>query len=53
MDYIWIVEINSFCLLLLGILLYSLCKNYDRQTKQRYYMKAIISGMIAFSCEII
>ncbi|MBQ4497105.1 MAG: GGDEF domain-containing protein [Spirochaetaceae bacterium] len=53
MDYIWIVEINSFCLLLLGILLYSLCKNYDRQTKQRYYMKAIISGMIAFFCEII
>ena len=52
MDYIWIVEINAFCFLILGILMYSLCKNYDRQTKQRYYMKSIIAGMVSFVCEI-
>ena len=48
MDYVWIIEINSFCALLLGIILYSLCINFDRQTKQRYYMRAIIMGI--FSC---
>ncbi len=52
MDYTWIVEINAFCLAVVGIVLYSLLKNYDRQHKQRYYMKAVISGMTAFFCEI-
>lgn len=52
MDYIWIVEINAFCFLIMGILLYSLCKNYDRQTKQRYYMKSVVTGMISLICDI-
>ena len=52
MDYIWIVEINAFCFLIMGILLYSLCKNYDRQTKQRYYMKSVVTGMISLLCDI-
>ena len=51
MDYTWIVEINAFCFLILGILFYSFCKNYDRQTKQRYYIKSITAGMISFLCE--
>lgn len=53
MDYVWIVEINSFCIVILGIILYSLYKNYDRQTKQRYYMKTILSGIGVFAFEII
>lgn len=52
MDYVWIIEINCFCILILGIILYSLCKNYDRQTKQRYYIKALLAGIIAFAMDI-
>ena len=52
MDYVWVIEINSFCAVILGILLYSLFMNYDRQTKQRYYMKAIIMGIISFFADI-
>lgn len=53
MDYIWIVELNSFCIVILCVILYSLYKNYDRQTKQRYYMKTILAGVLSFACEII
>ena len=53
MDYIWIIEINIFCFTLMGILLYSLGRNYDRQIKQRYFMKSIIAGMTSFLCEIV
>lgn len=52
MDYIWIIEINIFCAVVLGIILYSLIVNYDRQTKQRYYMKAILMGILSFLCDI-
>ncbi|MCR5764225.1 MAG: GGDEF domain-containing protein [Treponema sp.] len=52
MDYVWIIEIDSFCCVVLGIILYSLFRNYDRQTKQRYYMKALLMGVISFICEI-
>ena len=52
MDYVWIIEINSFCALLLGIILYSLCINFDRQTKQRYYMRAIILGILSCFADI-
>lgn len=52
MNYVWIIEINSFCCVVLGIILYSLFRNYDRQTKQRYYMRALLMGIISFICEI-
>ena len=52
MDYTWIIEINAFCAAIMGIILYSVFRNYDRQTKQRYYMKSILAGMISFACEI-
>ena len=52
MDFVWIIEIDAFCTVIMGILLYSLFKNYDRQTKQRYYMKAIITGTVSFLCDI-
>lgn len=52
MDYVWIIEIDSFSCLILGIILYSLFRNYDRQTKQRYYMRAIIMGVVSFLSEI-
>ena len=52
MDFIWIIEIDAFCAVIMGILLYSLFKNYDRQTKQRYYMKAIIAGTVSFLCDV-
>lgn len=52
MDFIWIIEVDAFCAVIMGILLYSLFKNYDRQTKQRYYMKAIIAGTVSFLCDI-
>lgn len=52
MDYVWIIEIDSFCCVVLGIILYSLFRNYDRQTKQRYYMKALLMGVISFLSEI-
>lgn len=52
MDFVWIIEIDAFCAVIMGILLYSLFKNYDRQTKQRYYMKAIIAGTVSFLCDI-
>ena len=52
MDYTWIIEIDIFCSIILSILLYSLLKNYDRQTKQRCYMKALITGIISFIAEI-
>lgn len=52
MDYVWIIEIDAFCAVIMGILLYSLFKNYDRQTKQRYYMRAIIAGTISFLCDV-
>ncbi len=52
MDFVWIIEIDAFCAVIMGILLYSLFKNYDRQTKQRYYMKAIITGTVSFLCDI-
>lgn len=52
MYYRWVIEINAFCAAILGIVLYSLYKNYDRQTKQRYYMKTIVSGIVSFFCEI-
>lgn len=52
MDFVWIIEIDAFCAVIMGILLYSLFKNYDRQTKQRYYMKAIIAGTISFLCDV-
>lgn len=53
MDYVWIIEINCFCSVILGILLYSLFKNYDRQTKQRYYIKSIVTGFVSFLSEIV
>ena len=52
MDYVWIIELDSFCALIMGILLYSLFKNYDRQTKQRYYMRAVIAGIISCLCDV-
>ena len=52
MDYVWIIEVDSFCAVIMGILLYSLFKNYDRQTKQRYYMRAIIAGIVSFLCDV-
>ena len=52
MDFVWIIEIDAFCAVIMGILLYSLFKNYDRKTKQRYYMKAIITGTVSFLCDI-
>ena len=52
MDFVWIIEIDAFCAVIMGILLYSLFKNYDRQTKQRFYMKAIIAGIISFLCDV-
>ena len=52
MDYIWIIEIDAFCAVIMGILLYSLFKNYDRQTKQRYLMRAIIAGIVSFLCDV-
>ena len=52
MDYVWIIELDSFCAVILGILLYSLFKNYDRQTKQRYYMKAVIAGTLSCLCDV-
>jgi len=52
MDYVWIIEIDIFCCVVLGIILYSLFMNYDRQTKQRYYMKAIVMGVVSFISEI-
>ncbi len=52
MDYLWIIEIDIFCSIVLSIVLYSLCKNYDRQTRQRYYIKAIITGLVTFAAEI-
>ena len=52
MDYLWIIEIDIFCITVLSIVLYSLCKNYDRQTRQRCYIKAIITGLITFAAEI-
>ena len=52
MDYIWIIEIDAFCAVIMGILLYSLFKNYDRQTKQRYYMKAVVAGTVSFLCDV-
>ncbi|MCR5219295.1 GGDEF domain-containing protein [Treponema sp.] len=52
MDYVWIIEIDTFCCFILGIILYSLFKNYDRQTKQRYYIKALIMGVVSFLSEI-
>ena len=53
MDYIWIVEINSFCSVVMGIVLYSLYKNYDRQTKQRCYMKAVLFAVLSFISEML
>ena len=53
MGYTWIIEINAFCLAVVGIILYSLLKNYDRQHKQRYYMKAVLAGMASFLCELL
>ena len=52
MDYVWIIEVDSFCAVIMGILLYSLFKNYDRQTKQRYLMRAIIAGIVSFLCDV-
>lgn len=52
MDFVWIIEIDAFCAVIMGIILYSLFKNYDRQTKQHYYMKAIIAGIVSFLCDV-
>ena len=52
MDYIWIIELDSFCTLILGILLYNFFKYYDRQTKQHYYMLALIAGIISCICDV-
>ncbi len=52
MNYAWIIEIDIFCCVVLGIILYSLFRNYDRQTKQRYYMRALLMGIISFISEI-
>ena len=52
LDHGRIIETNAFCAVIMGIILYSLFKNYDRQTKQRYYIKAVIAGLISFICEI-
>ena len=52
MDYIWIIELDSFCTLILGILLYNFFKNYDRQTKQHYYMLALVTGTITCICDV-
>ncbi len=52
MNHAWIIEINAFCAFILGIILYSLYINYDRQTKQRYFMKSIILGIISFLADI-
>ena len=52
MDYIWIIELDSFCTLILGILLYNFFKNYDRQTNQHYYMLALVTGTITSICDV-
>ncbi len=52
MDHIWIIEINLFCTLILGIILYSLFKNYDRQTKQRCYMNALRMGIASCLADV-
>ncbi len=52
MNYAWIIEIDTFCCVIIGIILYSLFRNYDRQTKQRYYIRALLMGMLSFICEI-
>lgn len=52
MDYVWIIEIDSFCAVIMEIILYSLFRNYDRQTKQRYFMQAVIAGIVSFLCDV-
>ncbi|WP_027728654.1 GGDEF domain-containing protein [Treponema sp. C6A8] len=52
MDYAWIIQINSLNLVTLGIILYSVCKNYDRQIRQRYFINALVIAMISFSADI-
>ncbi len=52
MDYVWIIQINCFCSLILGIILYSLLRNYDRQMKQRYFMLTIVMGILACLADV-
>ena len=52
MDYAWIIQINFLNLTILGIILYSVCKNYDRQIRQRYFIKALITAMLSFCADI-
>ena len=52
MDYTWIIQINSLNLVTLGIILYSVCKNYDRQIRQRYFINALLTAMISFCADI-
>ncbi len=52
MDYVWIIEINIFCAVILGIILYSLLRNYDRQMKQRYYMQTIVMGIVSCLADV-
>lgn len=53
MNYIWTIEIDIFCLVILSILMHSILKNYDKQVKQRYYVKALAVCMVCFASEMI
>lgn len=52
MNYFWIIELDSFCTLILGILIYNFFKNYDRQAKQHFYVMALIAGTISCLCDV-
>ncbi|WP_318662660.1 GGDEF domain-containing protein [Treponema sp.] len=51
MDQLWVFETDVFCIIVLGIILYSLFKNYDRQTRQRYFIRSVVMGFVAFIAE--
>lgn len=52
MEYFWVIEIDAFCLMILSIVMFSLHKNYDRQTRQRYYMRTVLMGIISILSEV-
>ena len=52
MDYVWIIELDTFCTFILGILIYNFFKNYDRQAKQHFYVMALIAGIISCLCDV-
>ncbi len=52
MNYPWIIELNFFCALTLLIILASLLKNYDRQSKQIYYIRSVSCGILSCLLDI-